>query len=169
MSDNLCTERQAALLEKHGYDSNVSFDEASRIIDQLAANGWKRPARGQAPPARGQQQGRRAPSGPPARGRGPAPQQSRDAARRQGQQRRNGASGGGYGNGRRQAPQQDGGDRCTDRQAKVLEDFGYNPDEFTFAEASALIQQLKDNNWQPLESGPDEGNDYYDDDAPDFN
>jgi hypothetical protein len=39
----LCSYKQAKLLSKHGYDPNVSRDEASRLIDGLAKNGWRRP------------------------------------------------------------------------------------------------------------------------------
>lgn len=39
----LCSFRQMKLLKKHGYDTNVSFEEASRLIDGLAKNGWRRP------------------------------------------------------------------------------------------------------------------------------
>lgn len=38
---NLCTVKQARILDKFGCDPNVSFDEAKRIIDKIAANGWK--------------------------------------------------------------------------------------------------------------------------------
>lgn len=37
----LCTFKQAKLLAKNGYDANVGFKEASRIIDALAKNNWK--------------------------------------------------------------------------------------------------------------------------------
>ena len=40
----LCTPKQAALLGKYGYSPNVGFDEAKSIIDEIAANGWRRPA-----------------------------------------------------------------------------------------------------------------------------
>jgi superfamily II DNA/RNA helicase len=39
-----CSFKQAKLLRKNGYSPDVSFAEASSIIDQLAKNGWKRPA-----------------------------------------------------------------------------------------------------------------------------
>lgn len=39
----LCTVKQAKLLAKHGYGNEVTFKEASSIIDALAKNGWKRP------------------------------------------------------------------------------------------------------------------------------
>jgi superfamily II DNA or RNA helicase len=42
-SKGLCSFKQAKLLAKYGYDVNTSFEEARRIIDGLAANGWKRP------------------------------------------------------------------------------------------------------------------------------
>lgn len=39
-----CTEKQAKVLEKYGYDSNVSMDRASQIITAIKDAGWKRPA-----------------------------------------------------------------------------------------------------------------------------
>lgn len=44
----LCTPRQAKLLAKYGYRTDVSLKEAGRIIDAIAAAGWKRPANVQA-------------------------------------------------------------------------------------------------------------------------
>ena len=39
-----CTSKQAATLAKHGIDPNgVGMDRASRIIDAIASNGWRRP------------------------------------------------------------------------------------------------------------------------------
>lgn len=43
-NENLCSFKQAKILKKHGYDANTTFDDARKIIDGLAANGWKRPA-----------------------------------------------------------------------------------------------------------------------------
>lgn len=40
--ENLCTYKQAKLLRKHGYTGNETFSEASKIIDRLAANNWRR-------------------------------------------------------------------------------------------------------------------------------
>lgn len=41
--DGLCTYKQAVTLDKYGYDgTNTSFELASNIITQLAANGWKK-------------------------------------------------------------------------------------------------------------------------------
>ncbi len=40
----LASYKQAKLLQKHGYDKNMSFADAKATIDALAANGWKRPA-----------------------------------------------------------------------------------------------------------------------------
>ena len=37
-----CTYKQASLLKKYGYDTNVGFRDASRIIDTLKSNGWKK-------------------------------------------------------------------------------------------------------------------------------
>ncbi|HEY9174554.1 MAG TPA: DEAD/DEAH box helicase [Verrucomicrobiae bacterium] len=39
----LCSFKQARLLRKHGYPTDVGFAEASVIIDRLAKSGWKRP------------------------------------------------------------------------------------------------------------------------------
>jgi superfamily II DNA or RNA helicase len=41
-----CTYKQARTLLRHGYDPDVSFAEATRIITVLAANGWRRPSPG---------------------------------------------------------------------------------------------------------------------------
>jgi type I site-specific restriction endonuclease len=38
----LCSFKQAKVLRKYGYDTNVSFTEASATIDALARNGWQR-------------------------------------------------------------------------------------------------------------------------------
>lgn len=38
-----CTYKQAELLRKHGYDTNIRFEDASAIIARLAKNGWRRP------------------------------------------------------------------------------------------------------------------------------
>ena len=43
MKDGKCSLKQARILARHGYDTNVSMDEASQIMDGLARNGWKRP------------------------------------------------------------------------------------------------------------------------------
>jgi len=41
----LCTLKQAICLQKHGYDTkNMTFTEASRLMDVLARNNWRRPA-----------------------------------------------------------------------------------------------------------------------------
>ena len=47
----LCSFKQAKVLRKYGYGTEVSFAEASATIDALAKNGWVRPARGNAPVA----------------------------------------------------------------------------------------------------------------------
>ncbi|HUX15612.1 MAG TPA: DEAD/DEAH box helicase [Phycisphaerae bacterium] len=39
-----CTFKQAKVLARFGYPADVSFAEARRLIDGLAANNWKRPA-----------------------------------------------------------------------------------------------------------------------------
>ena len=46
---NLCSFKQAKVLKKYGYETDVSFADASATIDQLAKNGWVRPARGNMP------------------------------------------------------------------------------------------------------------------------
>jgi superfamily II DNA or RNA helicase len=38
-----CSFKQARILQKHGYATDVSFERASAIIDGLAKNGWRRP------------------------------------------------------------------------------------------------------------------------------
>ena len=40
--ENLCTYKQAKLLRKHGYTGNETFGEASKLIDELASNNWRR-------------------------------------------------------------------------------------------------------------------------------
>jgi len=46
----LCSFKQAKVLRKYGYDTEVSFAEASATIDALARNGWQRAA---PPPEKG--------------------------------------------------------------------------------------------------------------------
>lgn len=41
--NNQATFKQAKILAKYGYDTRVSFDQASQIIDGLARNGWRKP------------------------------------------------------------------------------------------------------------------------------
>jgi superfamily II DNA or RNA helicase len=45
----LCSFKQAKVLRKYGYDTEVSFAEASAMIDALARNGWRRPGPSAAP------------------------------------------------------------------------------------------------------------------------
>jgi hypothetical protein len=41
---DLCTIKQAALLQKHGYETkDLSRTDATKLIDALANNGWRRP------------------------------------------------------------------------------------------------------------------------------
>jgi superfamily II DNA or RNA helicase len=47
----LCSFKQAKVLRKYGFNTEVSFAEASATIDALAKNGWVRPARGNVPVA----------------------------------------------------------------------------------------------------------------------
>jgi superfamily II DNA or RNA helicase len=39
----LCTLRQRKLLRRFGYHDDMKFDEAKRLIDSIASNGWRRP------------------------------------------------------------------------------------------------------------------------------
>ena len=39
----LCTLKQAATLKRFGYDPDVSFDEANKMIDRIAKNNWQKP------------------------------------------------------------------------------------------------------------------------------
>jgi hypothetical protein len=51
----LCSFKQAKVLRKYGYDSEMSFAEASAAIDSLARSGWQRNAvpAGASPPENG--------------------------------------------------------------------------------------------------------------------
>lgn len=40
-----CTPKQAEVLEKYGYPTDISRLEAKRIINELRRNGWRRDAR----------------------------------------------------------------------------------------------------------------------------
>ena len=40
---NLCTYKQAKILKKYGYGTNVSFKQATQTITRIANNGWRRP------------------------------------------------------------------------------------------------------------------------------
>jgi superfamily II DNA or RNA helicase len=40
----LCSFKQASLLKKYGFETNVSREDASRILDTLANNGWRKVA-----------------------------------------------------------------------------------------------------------------------------
>lgn len=43
--EKLATVKQCSLLQKHGYETkDLKMDEASRLIDALAKNHWRRPA-----------------------------------------------------------------------------------------------------------------------------
>jgi len=39
---NLCSFKHAKVLKKYGFNTDVSFADASATIDQLARNGWQR-------------------------------------------------------------------------------------------------------------------------------
>ncbi len=47
----LCSFKQAKVLRKYGYATEVSFTEASATIDALAKNGWRRPVPAEGTPA----------------------------------------------------------------------------------------------------------------------
>jgi superfamily II DNA or RNA helicase len=40
----LCTPRQSAILKKFGHDTNVSMEQAAKILDRIAAAGWRNAA-----------------------------------------------------------------------------------------------------------------------------
>jgi superfamily II DNA or RNA helicase len=40
-TNGLCSMKQASLLKKHGFDSNVTFEVAKATIDKIASSGWK--------------------------------------------------------------------------------------------------------------------------------
>ena len=40
---NLCSFKQAKVLKKYGFETNVSFEQASATIDALARNRWRKP------------------------------------------------------------------------------------------------------------------------------
>ena len=42
---NLCSVKQAALLKKYSYPADLKFEQAKKVIDSIAASGWKRPAK----------------------------------------------------------------------------------------------------------------------------
>lgn len=115
--NNRCTQKQANILQEFGYDTNVSFQQASQIIDGIARNGWQRP---NAPP-RGQRNGQGAP----------------------GNHRQSG---------NRPPQQRNGNNRCTARQAEVLQEFGYDPN-VSFDEARTILDELAANGWQRHDAG----------------
>lgn len=42
-TDGKCTFKQATVLKKYGYSTDVKKEEATQIIDRIAANGWRKP------------------------------------------------------------------------------------------------------------------------------
>ena len=49
-NSHLCSLKQAALLKKHGFEAkDLTMTQAKTLIDQIAANGWKRPAKLEVP------------------------------------------------------------------------------------------------------------------------
>ncbi len=42
--NGLCSMPQMKILKNHGYNPNMTFEQAKKTIDRLAANGWRRPA-----------------------------------------------------------------------------------------------------------------------------
>ena len=49
----LCSFKQAKVLRKYGYGTDVTFAEASATIDALAKNGWRKPLHAAARAAEG--------------------------------------------------------------------------------------------------------------------
>lgn len=138
------TEKQAGLLQKHRwYNDGLSFDEASNRIDQIAKNNWKKPAN----PVPFKAAGTPATSAkPPQRSTRPAAPARRPAP----------------------APTQDAGDELSPRVVAVLIKFGYEPADYTKQTAAALLDELRANDWQPLDdtSEPADEGDQYADDIP---
>ena len=53
----------------------------------------------------------------------------------------------------KEAPKQelDGVGPCTKKQAACLDKFGYESEGVSFDEASSIIDQLAENNWEPID------------------
>lgn len=132
------TQKQVELLAKYGYPQPQNFDHASQLLDQLKASGWQNYAGPPAPPFY-----------PPAAQQGPP----------QGQYQPPNNT---YPNGQTDRPpqgaqqgrQRDPNAPATPNQVKILVEKGYNPQGWTFAQASSVLDQLKRNNWNPLPGGP---------------
>jgi len=123
-----CTQRQADVLADFGYNpDDVSFDEASDILDELKKNGWKRPE---------PQRERAAP--PTHRQRSAPTVNTRGTQSRQRSTHRPATHGSNTRPG--------GVIRCTNKQAATLEKFGYDPN-VSFDEARVILDELAANDW----------------------
>lgn len=138
---DVCTEKQAEILRKHGYDVNMTFQQASQIIERVKANGWVRPVGDPPNPfmGAGYQPGPQGPAvpqyaAPPSPGYAPAPIQQPAGnpyvQPPQGQQQQGFAS------------QRDPNSPATEKQAAFLAQRGYTQ-PMTFGQASNLIDQIK--------------------------
>lgn len=166
-----CTDKQAAILDKYGYDPNSSFEQASAIIDGLKANGWKRqdapqqrrqgpPQRPQGPPPQYQNQ---APQQPYPQQNGAPPRQQQRPSRQYASPPQNRGGYGGQGRGGQQ--QRDPNGPCTPNQSALLAKYG-SPTNLSFSQASAEIDAIKQNGWQPLNDGYQGGGEQYDQASP---
>jgi hypothetical protein len=142
------TPAQINKLAEYGYPTPQNFDHARQLMDQLAASGWQQYGGAAPAPPQG------APFYPPA-----APQQGYVPPTATPQYQ---APNNTYPNGQTDRPPTGGqtGQRrdpnapATPNQVKILNEKGYNTIGWTFAQASAVLDQLKRNNWQPLPGGP---------------
>lgn len=128
----MATESQAKWLRKFGYDPNdYDVQEASEILEREFKNQNEKEGRGG---------GNRGGNGR-SRGGDRDSNRGRDSGSRGGRGR-----GGGGGMQNPDGP-------VTDKQAEILEDFNYNPDDFTKAQAKELIGMIADNNWKDPTEG----------------
>lgn len=165
MSRGARTEKQAGILNKYHLPSNVSFEQAGLMIDQLKAQGWKPggigvPAQPYTPPTASAPQQQ---YGAPQQNYGaPAPQYAPPAAPYGAPPQNYGAPAPQYGGptaAPQYAPPAQGGYQypppaaqpapaggCTPKQAEILAKYQY-PTNVSFDTASQIIEQLKNNNW----------------------
>lgn len=141
------TQGQINKLAEFGYGPPPNFDAARAILDQLKNNGWQPLPGGPVPPqAAAPQQG--APFYPPAAQQGPPTQyQAPNNTYPNGQTDRPPTGG-------QTGPKRDPNAPATPNQVKILVEKGYNPQGWTFAQASNILDQLKRNGWNPLPGGP---------------
>lgn len=158
MSRGAATPKQANILRKYNLPANVSFEQASAMLDQLKQQAWN-PAGivVPPPPPAAPQQGQypQAPYGAPQQQYGqpaapygaPAPQYQPPY---QPTYAPPAAPYGGPVAAPVNAPATNGG--CTPKQAEILAKYNY-PTNVSFDTASQILDQLKNNNWQPLPNG----------------